>query len=141
MIGHARVLDHRQTSDARADADANALVIAPIALESRVANRLHGRNLAVMHESVVAARVLARQILGDVEVLDLAGDARRKGARIEARNRRDAGAGREYVRPSGGKADSDRRYDAHPGYDYAASGHGVCDEGPARRSAESPSCR
>src|ERR1700730_11376833 len=86
-----------------------------------------------MHEGVVAARVLARKILADVEVLDLTGDARRKSACIEARNRGNAGARTEYVRPRGRNADPNRGHDAQPGYDDAASGHGVCHEGLAKR--------
>src|SRR6202051_2626522 len=87
-----------------------------------------------MYVCVVAARVLARKILADVEVLDLTGDTRRKSACIEARNRGNAGARTEYVRPRGRNADPNRGHDAHPGYDDAASGHGVCHEGLAKRS-------
>src|ERR1700688_4389911 len=86
-----------------------------------------------MHEGVVAARVLARKILGDVEVLDLTSDTRRKSACVEARNRGNTGARTEYVRPRGRNADPNRGHDAHPGYDDAASGHGVCHEGLAKR--------
>src|SRR5205807_5033541 len=98
-------------------------------LETRVADRFHGRDLSIMDEGVVAARVLAGEILGDVEVLDLTGDTRRKRGGVEARNDGNARARGKYIRPRGGNADSDRRHDAHSGYDNASSGHGVCHPG------------
>ena len=54
-----RLLDHRQAADARADAHADALLVAGVAVEARVRHRLHRGDEAVVDERVVAARFLA----------------------------------------------------------------------------------
>ena len=58
-----RVLDHRQAADARADAHADALLVAGVAVEAGVLDRLHRGDEAVVDERVVAARFLRRQVL------------------------------------------------------------------------------
>ena len=94
-----RLLDHRQAADAGADAHADALAIARVVFERRVLDRFHRRDQAVMDEGVVAARLLAGQMLRDVEALHLAGNLRGKRVRVEARDARDAGAAGEDVLP------------------------------------------
>ena len=53
-----RLLDHRQAADAGADAHADALLVAGVAVEAGVAHRLHRRDEAVVDERVVAPRFL-----------------------------------------------------------------------------------
>ena len=62
-IGVVRVLDHRQAADARADAHADAFLVAAVAVEPGVGDRLHRGDQPVMDERVVAARFLAGQVL------------------------------------------------------------------------------
>ena len=58
-----RVLDQRQAADAGADADADALLVARVVVETGVGDRLHRRHEAVVDERVVAPRFLRRQVL------------------------------------------------------------------------------
>jgi hypothetical protein len=124
-IRACRVLDHRQPADAGADAHANAFLVAGVVLEARVAHRFHGRDQAVVDEGVVAAGLLRVQVLADVEVLDLARDARRERRCVEAGDRTDARTRGEDGRPRGLDADADRRNDAETGDDDAATWHEV----------------
>ena len=133
------LLDHRQSADAGADAHARALAVAGPAIEAGVGDGLHRRHEAVVDERVVAAGLLAGEPLRDVEVLDLAGDARRKRRRVEARDRSDAGLRREDRGPRGRHADADGRDQSESGDDDAATAHGRigrmgCRGGAASRS-------
>ena len=130
-----RVLDHRQAADAGPHAHAHALLVAGIAVQARVLDRLHRGDQAVVHERVVAAGFLGGQVLADVEFLHLAGDVHRKVRRVEARDPGDAGTARDDVRPRRRQPDADRRDDSQPGNDDAAVGHvrSVNDEVPGVR--------
>ncbi len=110
--GHVRglrLLDQRQAADARADADADALLVAGVVGEPGVRDRVHRRREAVVDEGVVAPRFLRRKVLADVEILHLGRDARRKRRAIETRDGADArarvadrvpGSGRDRCRPA-----------------------------------------
>ena len=122
-VVRVRLLDHRQAADPGADAHADALHVARVAVEPGVLHRLHRRDEAVVDERVVAARFLAGQVLRDVEALHLAGDLRRKRRRVEARDPRDPRAPGEDARPRLRDADADGRNDAKTGDDDATAGH------------------
>ena len=97
-------------ADARADAHADALLVARIVVEPGIAHRLHRGDEPEMDERVVAPRFLRRQVLADVEILDLA--AIRDGNRcIETCDR--AMPERARMRPRR-DADADRRDDPSP---------------------------
>src|SRR5207244_7520989 len=119
-----RLLDHRQAADARADADADALLVAAIIVETGIGDRFHRRDQAEMIERVVAARLLRRQPLRHVEVLHLARDLRWERRRVEARDPRDARAAGENAVPRRGDADADGRHDTESGDDDAARHQG-----------------
>src|SRR4029079_468990 len=122
-IGTMRVLDHRKPADAGTDTNAYALQVPAISIEPGTGDRLHRGHLPVVHEPVIAARVLAGQILGDVEILDLPGDTRGKSRGVEPCDGNDAGPAGENVLPRSGDAGADRRHDTYSGDCNSASGH------------------
>ena len=124
VIRVARVLDHRQPADARADAHADALLVAGPGVESGVLDGFHRGDEAVMNKGVVAPRFLRRQMGADVESLDLGGDAGWERRRIEPGDRPDTRARVQDRFPRRGDADADRRNDTQSGNGNAAAGHG-----------------
>ena len=85
-----------------------------------VLHGLLGRCQAIMHETVVAARLLGRDVIGDLEVPDLAGDPRGQLRDIERRDGPDTAAAAANRLPTGGDSVADRRDEAQARYDYAA---------------------
>ena len=90
-----RLFDHRQPADARADIDADASGIGFGDLEAGVLQRLNPGCDAEMDETVHAARLLRRQVRGDVEVLYFARDPAREQTRVEVGDAADSGLGGE----------------------------------------------
>ncbi len=127
----AGVLDHRQAADAGTDDDADALGVLLGDRQAAVVEGLDARGDAVMDERIHVARFLRRDVLLDVEALDLAGDATGQRRRVEARDRVDARPAGEDVGPRFGDRVADRRDDAEAGDDDATATHachaGDCD--------------
>src|SRR5258706_1314738 len=86
-----RLFDHRQPADARADIDTDASRIGLGDLEAGVFQRLNPGRDAEVDEAVHAARLLRRQVRGDVEVLYLACDLAGERTCVEMRDAADAG--------------------------------------------------
>ena len=80
--------------------------------QAGVAHRLDRRGQAVMDEGVHVARVLGREIVLDLEALDLAGEAAGERGRIELGDVRDAGAAGQQVLPTLVHAVADRADEA-----------------------------
>jgi hypothetical protein len=118
------LLDERQAADSRADAHADALLVAAIVVETRIGHRLDRRHEAVVNECIVAARFFRRQVFADVEILHFGGDARGERRGVEARDRPDARARASDRLPRRGDADADGRDDPQSGDDDATAGHG-----------------
>ena len=98
---------------------------ASVDLEAGIPDRLDAGGHAVMDEGIHAARLLRRQIGGDVEILHLAGDLAVKADGIEAGDR-----GRCRILPATMLSQASAtvlptgRDDAQPGDDDSATGQG-----------------
>ena len=79
---------------------------------------LRGRQ-AVVHELVEAAGILGGNEIGDVEVLDLAGDTRRQCGNVEFGHGADAALSVAKGVPRGLDGVAHRRHETKPGNDYA----------------------
>ena len=123
------VLDQRQAADARADQAADALRFLGVELvvgrQAGVADRLDRGGQAEVDERVHVTRFLGREIVFDVEALDLAGEAAGEGRGVELGDVGDAGAAREQVLPAFGDAVADRADQAEAGDDDTARIHRV----------------
>src|SRR5258708_3022390 len=91
--------DRRQPADSRADIDADASGIGLGDLEAGVFQRLNPGRDAEMDETVHAARLLRRQVRGDVEVLYFACDPTGEQTRVEVGDAAYAGLGGKDARP------------------------------------------
>ncbi len=89
-------------------------------LEAGVPDRIDAGGDAVVHERVVLALILGRQVVVHVEIANQSRDPGRKVARIEVFDQRDAGAPFTDVIPRIGQPAADRRNDTHPGDDDAS---------------------
>jgi hypothetical protein len=121
------VLDQRQAADARADQAADALGLLGaervVGRQAGVAHRLDRRGEAVVDERVHVTRFLGREIVLDVEALDLAGEAAGEGRGVELGDVGDAGAARQQILPAFGNAVADRADQAEAGDDDTARIH------------------
>ena len=108
-------LDAPDAADARPQQRPDALGVGVGHLEAGVFQRHQRGCHAVMDEVVHLLRVLRVHPAGDVEVADLAGNARRIGAGVEPRHHADSRAAVDDAIPVAGKVVAQRRDDAHPG--------------------------
>jgi len=115
-----RVLDHRQTTDAGADINANALGVFRGNHNAGVLDRLNSRCKPVMDKNIHAASFLGGNILGDIEPFDLAGDLGGKGRGVEPGNPAYSGFAGKNVRPRLLNSITDRRNYAQAGDDDSA---------------------
>ncbi|MDP9962366.1 hypothetical protein J2W37_000072 [Variovorax paradoxus] len=76
-----------------------------------------------MNEAIHVARFLLRDVLGDVETLDLTGELAGEGACIERGDVRNARLPGQQIGPGFGCGVSDRSDATESGHDDAAFGH------------------
>src|ERR1019366_851358 len=112
------LLDEGQATDPRSDqaTDALGLFLAQLVVgrQTGIADRLDRRGQAVVDERVHVPRILGREIVLDLDALDLAGNAAGEGGRVELRDVRDAGSTGEQVLPTDVDAVADRTDEPEP---------------------------
>ena len=98
-------------------------VLVPETMQASVSQCLYRGGNAVMNERIHLLDVLRRDEFRRVEVADLAGDARRKRARVKMRDRPDAAGAGDDIAPCRRNVVADRADDAQSGNHYTPFVH------------------
>ena len=114
------IFDVLDATDPRAHRDTDAVAVLLVDFEAGIPDCVHGGCDAVMHERVVLALLLRRQVIVYGEVLDKTCNTRRKGARVEILDQRDARVAFDDIAPGIVEPTADRGHDAHAGDDNAS---------------------
>ena len=89
--------------------------------QPRILDRLNACGHAVMDKSIHAARLFRRQVITDIEILDLAANLHGEGGNIETGNARNTRAAGENILPGLFDAIADRRDDPQAGDDNSTT--------------------
>jgi hypothetical protein len=110
-----RVLDHRQTTDARTDVHADTLGILCGDFQPGILECFDTRHQAEMDEAIHAAGILGGKMLGDIEIFYFAGNLSGHRRRIKMSDVGNARLARDDILPGRGYPDPDRGDDPQPG--------------------------
>ena len=95
-----RTFNHWQAADPRTDGDANPIGIGRVGLQTGIFDRFDACRDAVVDEKIHAARILGRDVLGDIEIANLAGNVHGEAGGIETGNPVDSRTAGNDVLPS-----------------------------------------
>ncbi len=118
------LLDRADAADTGTNADADAVAVGIVDLQSGVAHGLLGRGDTVMDEWIGLADFLRPHPVFHPEAGDQPGELGAVGRHVIGRDRGYAAIPGNDVRPGGIEIGTDGRNNAHAGDDHAASSHG-----------------